>query len=139
MKILAIITLTIAMLISVLSIQAAELRDGHPDIYTVKKGDTLWDISAIFLEKPWLWPEIWHVNPEIDNPHLIYPGDELRLVYMDGKPRIIRSNDEKLSPKIRVLSEGDAIRTIPLDAIRPFLYTPRVVSDEEIDDLRSIS
>ena len=52
MKILAIITLTIAMLISVLSIQAAELRDGHPDIYTVKKGDTLWDISAIFLEKP---------------------------------------------------------------------------------------
>lgn len=133
MKILAIITLTIAMFFSVLSIQAAELRDGHPDIYIVKKGDTLWDISAIFLEKPWLWPEIWHVNPEIDNPHLIFPGDELRLVYMNGKPRIIRSNDEKLSPQIRVLSEGDAIPTIPLDAIRPFLYTPRILSDEEID------
>ncbi len=134
MKILTIITLTIALLIGMLSFQAAELRDGHPDIYIVKKGDTLWDISAIFLEKPWLWPEIWHVNPEIDNPHLIFPGDELRLVYMDGKPRIIRSSDMKLSPKIRVLSEGDAIPTIPLDAIRPFLYTPRILSDDEIDN-----
>ena len=133
MKIIAIVTLTIAMLLSAYSIQGVELKDGHPEIYIVKKGDTLWDISAMFLDKPWLWPEIWHVNPQVDNPHLIYPGDELKLVYIDGKPRIVRNNDLKLSPKIRVLSEGDAIPTIPLDVIRPFLYTPRILTDEEID------
>ena len=56
-----------------------DLRDDHPDRYTVVKGDTLWDISARFLDNPWYWPEIWHVNPQVSNPHLIYPGDELAL------------------------------------------------------------
>lgn len=116
-----------------ISLQAVDLKNGHPDVYIVKKGDTLWDISAVFLDKPWLWPEIWHVNPQVENPHLIYPGDELRLVYIDGKPRIVRANDMKLSPQVRVLSEGDAIPTIPLDTIRPFLYTPRILSAEELD------
>ena len=133
MKNLAIAFLLVGVLFGSFSLQAVELRNGHPDVYIVKKGDTLWDISAVFLDKPWLWPEIWHVNPQVENPHLIYPGDELRLVYMDGKPRIVRSNDLKLSPQIRVLSEGDAVPTIPLDNIRPFLYTPRILTDEEID------
>jgi len=70
-----------------------KLRDGHPDRYVVVKGDTLWDISAKFLESPWNWPKIWNVNPEVkstkdgtrvfDNPHLIYPGDV--LVFRNGK------------------------------------------------------
>ncbi len=51
-----------------------ELRDGHPERYTVVKGDTLWDISARFLDRPWKWPQIWHVNPQVENPHLIYPA-----------------------------------------------------------------
>ncbi len=53
---------------------APELRSDHPERYTVVKGDTLWDISARFLNNPWYWPEIWHVNPQVSNPHLIYPG-----------------------------------------------------------------
>ena len=59
-----------------------------PERYVVKKGDTLWDISAMYLKEPWYWPEIWYVNPAIANPHLIYPGDVLYFSYVDGKPRV---------------------------------------------------
>ena len=57
------------------------LRPDHPEIYVVVRGDTLWDISGRFLEKPWNWPKLWGVNPQIANPHLIYPGDRLRLFF----------------------------------------------------------
>ena len=133
MKTLAISSLFLALILFSLPVQSVELKDGHPEVYIVKKGDTLWDISGVFLDQPWLWPEIWYVNPQVGNPHLIYPGDELKLVYVDGKPRLVRSNTVKLSPKIRVLSEGDAVQTIPLDVIRPFLYSPRILSDDQID------
>ncbi len=53
---------------------AVELNENVPETYIVKKGDTLWGISGMYLEQPWLWPELWDVNPQIDNPHLIYPG-----------------------------------------------------------------
>ncbi len=113
---------------------AAELRNDHPDVYVVKKSDTLWDISAQFLEKPWLWPEIWQVNPQVQNPHLIYPGDVLSLVYIDGEPKIMRKPGVlKLSPKVREISRGDAIPALPLDVIKPFLVGARVVSEEQLD------
>ncbi|MCO7226568.1 LysM peptidoglycan-binding domain-containing protein [Pleionea sp. CnH1-48] len=122
-------------------VQAAELRKDHPDFYVVKEGDTLWDISALFLQTPWLWPEIWHVNDQVDNPHLIYPGDVIALVYMDGQPRLIKNNTGeirmadgtvKLSPSVRELSRGDAITTIPLDAILPFLVGAQVVAEKDL-------
>lgn len=100
-----------------------------PDQYVVKKGDTLWDISAFFLSKPWLWPEIWHVNPQIRNPHLIYPGDVISLIYIDGKPYLTvnRGRDVKLSPEIREITDREPIPPIPLDAIDSFLSRSRVV------------
>ncbi|WP_456377368.1 LysM peptidoglycan-binding domain-containing protein [Thiolapillus sp.] len=107
----------------------------HPDRYVVQKGDTLWDISARFLRKPWLWPEIWQVNPQIRNPHLIYPGDELELVYIDGKPRlrIAKKGPLKLSPGIRSHALGSAIPAVPIDAIAPFLTRPLVVEKNGLE------
>lgn len=127
-KLIIALTASVAVLFGGIA-QTAELRDNHPDTYVVQKGDTLWDISATFLTDPWLWPEIWHVNPKVENPHLIYPGDILKLVYIDGKPYIVKATDGtiKLRPEARVLSEGDAISTIPLSMIKPYLIDEMVV------------
>jgi len=114
------------------------LRDGHPQRYTVVKGDTLWDIAGRFLRSPWRWPDIWHVNPQVKNPHLIYPGDILELVYVDGKPqlRLTRGPSHiKLSPEIRSRPWDGAIPTIPVDAISPFLTLPYVLNEGEGETL----
>lgn len=110
------------------------LKDGHPNTYVVKKGDTLWDISQMFLDDPWLWPEIWHVNPQVENPHLIFPGDTLNLVYIDGRPKLVvkRGKDIKLDPQVRSTPLDLAIPAIPLDAIAPFMTNSRVVSSAEL-------
>jgi nucleoid-associated protein YgaU len=69
--------------------QGPVLAPGAPESYVVKRGDTLWGISKVFLRDPWYWPEIWQVNPQVKNPHRIYPGDTLRLVYINGRPKLI--------------------------------------------------
>ena len=113
------------------------LNPDHPKEYVVVKGDTLWDIAARFLRDPWRWPEIWQINPDIRNPHLIYPGDVIRLVYgADGRPRLVLERGRptvKLKPKIRITPLEQAIPTIPMEAIRQFLLYPRVVSAEELE------
>ena len=78
---------------------AIRIKKSHPRKYIVKKGDTLWDISSQFLRDPWYWPEIWHKNRQVQNPHLIYPGDELTLIYVNGQPQIA-VNDEVPPQKI---------------------------------------
>lgn len=111
------------------------LKEGHPDTYVVKKGDTLWDISGVFLEKPWYWPKIWNVNPQVKDPHWIYPGDVLNLVYVDGQPRLVRGT-AKLSPSINRGNGDDAIKTINLEEILPFLsYDYLFPNGTHIDDL----
>lgn len=113
-----------------------QLRANYPEQHSVVKGDTLWDISNTFLSNPWFWPEIWHVNPQIENPHLIYPGDVIRLVYFDGKPRLTLERGSrvvKLSPQIRVEDAGAAIPSIPLDKINNFLSRSRIVTVEELE------
>lgn len=132
-------------LVTLLSIPAAlfaesvALQPDHPERYIVQKGDTLWDISSRFLRDPWLWPEIWEVNPEIDNPHLIFPGDEIQLSYKAGEPVLSiarrgggRDEKQKLYPSARVVPlDGNAIPTVPRDAIAPFLDQSRVVSEQQ--------
>ncbi|MGH8125445.1 MAG: LysM peptidoglycan-binding domain-containing protein [Rhodanobacteraceae bacterium] len=99
---------------------AAQLRPDHPHTYVVKKGDTLWSISARFLKKPWLWPEIWDVNQQVYNPHRIYPGDVLDLdvngLHIAQRPKV----------------EANPIPTVPLSAIAPFLRDFRVMSAAQL-------
>lgn len=117
------------------SLQAVELKDDVPETYIVKKGDTLWDISGMYLREPWLWPKLWDVNPQIDNPHLIYPGDELYLVWIDGQPRLrVRRGDMKLSPNMHVSPLDLAIPAIPLDQIGSFLKRHRIMDAEDLND-----
>jgi len=104
----------------------AQLRADHPDSYTVRRGDTLWSISARFLSKPWLWPEIWQANPQVRNPHLIYPGDVLDLSFVNGGPSL------RLQPAVH--REGEAIPAVPLDQIKQFLKDTRVVDPSEVKD-----
>lgn len=112
-----------------------ELNPDHPQQYEVVRGDTLWDISGRFLKYPWHWPELWSVNSYIENPHLIYPGDLLTLVYRDGRPvlELTRgSTAYKMSPGVREIELEKAISTIPLDEIRAFLTRPRVLDEGEL-------
>lgn len=102
---------------------AAEMAGPHPETYVVKRGDTLWDISARFLKKPWLWPEIWQANPQIQNPHLIYPGDVLSLAYLN---RV--QNNVSVQPGPR---QEAPIGAIPLAEIEPFLKNLRVTDSFE--------
>lgn len=119
------------------------LATNAPDSYTVKAGDTLWGISQTFLSQPWYWPELWYLNPQVKNPHLIYPGDVLSLVTIDGQPRLMvtergavgervtSGNAVRLSPEIR--SESlDAITTLPYNVIGAFLGRPSIMTKDEV-------
>ncbi len=142
------------------------LKPNYPEKYVVVKGDTLWDISARFLRDPWMWPRLWHFNPHIANPHLIYPGDILSIVLINGQPALQVVRDGKLitvpvkdgavarvadtvppevlrsaqgyptvrlSPRIREGDLEEAIPTISINVIGPFLTRPRVVGEDELD------
>lgn len=108
--------LTVALLTVATYAAAQGLRGDHPDTYVVQRGDTLWDIAGKFLQKPWLWPEIWQANPQISNPHLIYPGDVISLAYLD---RVT------LQPGPR--TDAQPINAIALSDVEPFLKDLRVV------------
>ncbi len=153
---------------------APVMQAAAPQRYTVKKGDTLWGISSMYLKDAWNWPDIWYANPAIKNPHLIYPGDVLILGYnQEGHPSLsVERNGEvvteaptaatlssvatanvaptaaapqapvvmnnlpvsKLEPQIRYQSLSDAVTTVPLDGLRPFLSKTRIVSKSEMED-----
>ena len=114
---------------------AAPFNDNMPTTYTVKKGDTLWRIATQLLSQPELWSEIWHLNPHIPNPRLIYPGDIITFVHIEGKPRLTlkRSRTIKLSPKMSVSTNREAIAPLPLAAINSFLSRNRVVQPGELN------
>ncbi len=124
--------------------QPVQVNPDHPEQYVVQTGDTLWDISARFLTEPWRWPEIWQANPQIDNPHLIYPGDIVSLTYNGDTPvlSVTRAGNSattsgrtvKLSPEVRSEQRDQAIPSIPIDVIRQFLTRPLVVGESEMEN-----
>jgi LysM repeat protein len=106
-----------------------------PMRYTVKRGDTLWGIASMYLKDPWLWPEVWVINPQIPNPHLIYPGDTLALAYgADGRPQVsvLEGGAVRLDPRLRSTPFDNAIPTIAYASIAAFLSRPTVMTSEEI-------
>lgn len=117
---------------------SARLAEDAPDEYVVQVGDTLWDIAATFLRDPWYWPEIWYVNPQVENPHLIYPGDVLALVYIDGAPRVTvtgTGSSYRLSPEARATPLTEAITSVSYDSISAFLSRGVVIERNEVDNL----
>ncbi len=116
------------------------LNPRHPDQYEVQVGDTLWDIASMFLQDPWYWPEIWQINPQVANPHLIFPGDILSLAYLDdGQPfiQVERGGGsvERLSPRVRAEPLEEAIPTIPFETLRAFLTRPAVLERRQLEAL----
>ena len=118
----------------------SELAPNAPDEYTVKRGDTLWAISRIFLKSPWRWPELWGMNlQEISNPHRIYPGQQLYLDKSNGRATLrIRQSAQggpptdtiKVSPRTRSESLADnALPTLAPNLIEPFLAEPMIVDE----------
>lgn len=129
--------------------EAITYEPEYPETYIVQKGDTLWDISSVFLRDPWHWPEIWFKNPQVENPHLIYPGDILAIIYVGGERRvqIVRRGEDgkilstggtsgmkivKLSPRVRTQSIDASIPSIPIDSIRHLLSRPLIIDEEEL-------
>jgi LysM repeat protein len=116
------------------------VKDTAPEVYVVEKGDTLWDISNMYLDKPWQWPELWRTNIHITNPHLIYPGDELRLVKNEKGETVLDVVRESSKPKIKLSPEGDkslkvpnAIPALPWSVIKPYIENEMIMSQQAYD------
>ncbi|WP_165904996.1 LysM peptidoglycan-binding domain-containing protein [Parashewanella curva] len=128
-----IFVIVFAMISSVAIADTLALKQDRPQTYVVKKGDTLWDISSFYLQDPWRWPELWGANPQVSNPHLIYPGDILTLVFINGKPRLVKKPHKKLSPHGRIISKNNAIPMIDLGVIQPYIVQNRVETDQWLE------
>jgi LysM repeat protein len=123
-------------------IPLSELAPNAPDSHTVQSGDTLWDISKLFLKSPWRWPELWGMNlDQVRNPHLIYPGQVLVLEKTGDRARLrvaqagagAPENTVRLSPRVRSnLLDNGAISSLPLHLIGPFLTEAVIYSEDEL-------
>lgn len=115
------------------------IKASAPQEYVVQKGDTLWDISSQFLNQPWYWPEIWYMNPQVQNPHLIYPGDVINVFYVGGKPYLTINDEnrvsgiERLSPSMRGEPLDATDKVIPIQAIEQFLTRPLVLGASDLE------
>ena len=127
------LSISAGLLLTVSVFAANQWAENAPSRYIVQQGDTLWSISAKFLIKPWHWPEIWQLNPDVSNPHLIYPGDE--LVLSDGS---VSHGPGSVGPHARVTSLDSAVKPIPLSLIKQYLKQPRVIDEATMESAPAV-
>lgn len=127
-----------------LSAQEVRVKASAPDLYVVKTGDTLWDIAGLYLDKPWLWPYLWRDNTHIRNPHLIYPGDEIRLSYnAQGQPQLSLNQEQqptkpaiRLRPQVKVNNKSqEQLRQLSWELLYAHVAGDVVVSESEYEAL----
>lgn len=133
------------------SAKAPAIKPEAPSSYVVQKGDTLWGLAGKFLQEPWYWPEIWYLNPEVKNPHRIYPGDTLKLVYIGANGAIVasgdltggeraqvrveRGNTVHLTPQMRSESVEQSIPAVPYEIVAAFMGKPSVIPKDDVPTL----
>ncbi|WP_338520189.1 LysM peptidoglycan-binding domain-containing protein [Alteromonas gracilis] len=125
----------------VIPAMALQLKDNAPQTYTVKKGDTLWGIASVFLNEPWLWPELWRTNTQINNPHLIYPGDVITVGFVNGEPVLSVTRDKPslvLSPNTDRRVKSSPIDVLDWSAIAPFIKQHTFLDETSYDLLPKI-
>lgn len=130
------------------NINPPTLKADAPNVYVVKKGDTLWDISKKFLKNPYRWPEIWASNRYIKNPHWIFPGDRLLMCTYNGQPIIGKDEGDgctgiisrygkttiNLQPQVRIESLNNSIPIIPLEKIKVWLEKSTILPESSLKD-----
>lgn len=118
----------------------AELSSTAPDTYVVKRGDTLWGISGMYLQRAWRWPELWGMNLQsIPNPHLIFPGQTLYLEKIDGYARLRTTRAGSASPtetvRVSPRTRSDSLAGTALPTLQPHLIEPFLVEPLVVDEL----
>lgn len=118
--------LTSAVYSTVAVAQTVSLKADAPKRYEVKRGDSLWSIAAQFLDDPWMWPQLWQANPQVNNPHSLYPGDVIEL--LEGRAGI------RLQPRLRILALQTPIPFLPLNQVSVFLNRDIMIDRPEFED-----
>ena len=118
--------LTLLLLIVSASLQAVSLKPDAPERYEVKRGDSLWSIAAQYLDDPWMWPQLWQANPQVEDPHKLYPGD---IVYLLEGENFLR-----LKPRLRIMTLQAPIPFMPLDQVEAYINRDIMVDRLEFED-----
>ncbi|SFX78523.1 LysM peptidoglycan-binding domain-containing protein [Marinospirillum alkaliphilum] len=109
-------------------VQATSLKVDAPKRYEVQRGDSLWSIAERFLDDPWMWPHLWRANPQVQNPHLLYPGDIIELLQVDGRTVV------QLRPRLRIMTLQEPIPFMPLEQVDAFLNRDVMIDRPDFED-----
>lgn len=122
------------------SLYAVSLRPDAPKRYEVQRGDSLWGIAAMYIDDPWMWPQLWQANPDVENPHLIYPGDIIYLLDFEGLSmrdgRVVVPDGRsalRLEPRLRIITQQSPLPFLPLEQIEGLLNKDLMLTQQEFD------